>query len=140
MTTNSELLTMADKLGLEEFRGEFMADELKGLKEGENECGIVNFMLSSERRSHWVAWYERRYRKYYFHSHAADILPQLKVYLGSPIQCHSSSRTLAGLGPPKNRISKNRFLKIDFLLSDTYAAMVTDQGAAGLPPPVSTCY
>jgi hypothetical protein len=49
MTTNSELLTMANKLGLENFRGVFMADELKGLTQEAIECGIVNFMMSSER-------------------------------------------------------------------------------------------
>jgi hypothetical protein len=89
MTTNSELLTMADKLGLEKFRGVFMADELKSLRQEANECGIVNFMLSSQKGSHWVAWYEEGDEKYYFDSYGADILPQLKDYLGSPIQCHS---------------------------------------------------
>ena len=89
MTTNSELLTMADKLGLTDFRGVFMADELKGLKSQKNECGIANFMQSSQKGSHWVAWYKSGDKKYYFDSYGADILPQLKAYLGSPIQCHN---------------------------------------------------
>ena len=89
MTTNSDLLTMADKLDLKNFRGVFMADELKGLRKEANECGIANFMLSSQSGSHWVAWYKSGESKYYFDSYGADILPELKAYLGSPIQCHN---------------------------------------------------
>ena len=83
MTSNSELLTMAGSLGLEKFRGVFMADELKGLKKDENERGIVNFLLSSQKGSHWAGWCKRGDEKYYFDSYGADILPQLKIYLGS---------------------------------------------------------
>lgn len=89
MTTNVELKDMVNQLGINNFRGVFMKDELKNMKPLENECCICNFEKTTQDGSHWVAWYKIGDDKYYFDSFGADILPEIKNYLLSPIWCHN---------------------------------------------------
>jgi len=89
MTTNIDLQRIADKLKLSNFRGIYMKNELKNMTPQENECGIVNFENETQDGSHWVSWVKRGTEKYFFCSFGAPILPEIKDYLGSPINCHN---------------------------------------------------
>jgi hypothetical protein len=89
MTTNKQLEEMAHKLAIPHFRGVYMCDQLQSLKPLEKESGVCNFQSTKQQGSHWVAWYKDGSRKSYFDSYGADILPELKAYLGSPIKCHN---------------------------------------------------
>lgn len=89
MTTNNQLCDMAEKLKIPNFRGVFMKDQLKTMTPNENEGLIINFESSNQSGSHWVASYKNGNDKYYFDSYGADILPELKTYMCSPIKCHN---------------------------------------------------
>ena len=89
MTTNIQLEELAKKLNLNDFRGVFMADELKDMKPRENESAVVNTEDSRKNGKHWIAWYKNGDDKYFFDSYGSHIIPELKSYLGSPINCHN---------------------------------------------------
>ena len=66
-SSNFELVKKAKKLKLNNFRGAFMRDELNFVP-AVNECGILNLNTSSQPGSHWVCWFKRGNKKYYFDS------------------------------------------------------------------------
>jgi len=66
-STNFEILSAANTLGIPNFRGVFQRDVLakKALQE---ECGILNLYDSLGNGSHWTAWFKSKNEKYYFDS------------------------------------------------------------------------
>ena len=66
--SNIDINKYAKKLGLRNFRGCYMRDELNNLKSDTIESGILNLNLSTESGSHWTCWYRNHNKKYYFDS------------------------------------------------------------------------
>ena len=77
--SNVDIIHYKDVLKIPNFRGVFMRDELPK-KPHKTECGIVNFNMSDESGSHWVAYY-KNIDRIYFDSYGQVILDELKHYL-----------------------------------------------------------
>ena len=75
----------AKQMGIKNFRGCYMRDELKNTKIYKTECGILNLNLSNEPGSHWTCWYRNKNKKYYFDSFGLPPPQELVTYLKSPI-------------------------------------------------------
>ena len=78
-----ELLHLAEKMKIPEFRGVKMRDELP--KKPHNcECGILNLNTAAQEGSHWVAWYKSGNDRVYFDSYAEtpplELMRYLKTY------------------------------------------------------------
>ena len=83
--TNFDLLDYTRKLHLPNFRGVFMRDNLPREKRRKvNECGIMNFNISSQKGSHWVAWYVSGNTRIYFDSFGQHVPYELLRYLKTP--------------------------------------------------------
>ncbi len=81
MTTNFELVELAKKLNISNFRGCIMRDEFNSLKPYlHNECGIYNFNDSTKTGSHWCSWFVRDGKFYHFCSYGSDPCKELKEY------------------------------------------------------------
>ena len=80
--TNFDVIDYAEILQIPNFRGVFMRDKLP--KRTENECGIMNLNTSSQRGSHWVAWYVSGNTKIYFDSFGQHVPYELVRYLKTP--------------------------------------------------------
>src|SRR6266853_3398240 len=78
--TNFDLIGYAKELGLKNFKGVFIKDELNK-RIGKNECGIVNLQNSNQDGSHWTCYYKNKTEKYYFDSYGLDPPNQLLEYL-----------------------------------------------------------
>ena len=83
--SNIDINKYAKQLGLRNFRGCYMRDELNNLKSDTIECGILNLNLSTESGSHWTCWYRNHNKKYYFDSFGLSPPNELVDYLKSPI-------------------------------------------------------
>ena len=83
--SNVDIKNYVKILNVRNFRGCFMRDELKNLKPCKTECGVLNLNLSNEPGSHWVCWFKRNNKKYYFNSFGLPPPKELIDYLGSPI-------------------------------------------------------
>ena len=83
--SNIDIINYVKLLGIKNFRGCYMRDELVGLKPREFECGVLNLNLSTERGSHWVCWFKTINKKYYFNSFGLPPPKELIEYLRSPI-------------------------------------------------------
>ena len=59
MTTNVQLLEVAERLRLKNFRGVFMRDELKNIKAKKYECDIVNLDSARNEGSHWCCYLKK---------------------------------------------------------------------------------
>ena len=82
--TNFELLDAVKELHIPRFRGVFMRDDLP-TRARHKECGILNLDDVSGRGTHWVCWYKRAKRQYYFDSFGVQPPEELIQYLASPI-------------------------------------------------------
>jgi len=80
--TNVDLIELAKKLKIENFRGVFMRDNLPKKSEQKNkECGIVNFNKSNEPGTHWVCYFKNGKTKIYFDSFGQITLDEIQKYL-----------------------------------------------------------
>ncbi len=77
--TNYELLDYVKKLGIPNFRGVFMKDDLPTTPHLK-ECGIVNFNTIKEPGTHWVAYWKGDSR-IYFDSFGQITLYEVQKYL-----------------------------------------------------------
>ena len=82
--TNFDLIDYVWKLHLPNFKGVFMRDNLPSQRRKENECGIMNFNTSSQKGSHWVAWYVSGDKRVYFDSFGQHVPYELVRYLKPP--------------------------------------------------------
>ena len=64
---DGELLSYVNLLGIPNFRGVKMRDELPA-KPWKVESGILNLNTSAQKGSHWVSWYKYGKDRYYFDS------------------------------------------------------------------------
>ena len=122
-STNYYLINRAKELKFKNFRGVFMRDELKerikkaALKPFEKqESGIMNFDVSSDPGSHWVAWYKdceneknRPEKLYYFDSYGTAVPDELREYL-----CYGSKK----IEFKKNTFENKKILRSDFMIQE----------------------
>jgi hypothetical protein len=80
--SNIEIESYVKMLNIKHFRGCYMRDELKKLKPGKIECGVLNLNLSNESGSHWTCWFKTNTDKYYFNSFGLPPPKELVDYLG----------------------------------------------------------
>jgi hypothetical protein len=90
MTTNAELIQIAKRLNIPNFRGVICRDEFNNLLPAlVNETGIYNFNDSSKPGSHWAAYCKREDKWYHFCSYGSDPCSELKEYAASPVISHT---------------------------------------------------
>jgi len=65
--SNFEIEDVVETIGLKNFRGVFLRDTLPK-KPKRNECVIMNLGDTSGDGMHWVAWFKRGEKKWYFDS------------------------------------------------------------------------
>ena len=81
---NLEIIDAAKKLSLYGFRGTFLRDTLpKKIKL--YEFGILNLDSASGNGTHWVMWFKKGEKKFYFDSYGVQPPSELIAYLKSPI-------------------------------------------------------
>ena len=80
--TDGDILRYVQRLGIPNFRGVKMRDELPA-KPWKAECGILNLNTHDQKGSHWVAWYKEGKERYYFDSFAEPPPIELMQYLKS---------------------------------------------------------
>ena len=78
--SNLEIIDAAKKLSLYGFRGVFLGDTLP-TNTKLNECGILNLDSSSGDGTHWVMWFRKGKKKFYFDSYGVQPLSELIAYL-----------------------------------------------------------
>jgi len=78
---NFEIEDAAKKIGLKHFRDVFLRDTLPK-KPKRNECAIMNLDDTSGDGTHWVVWFERGDKKWYFDSYRFPPPTELNNYLG----------------------------------------------------------
>jgi len=83
-SSNFELMEKAKQLGLNNFRGVFMRDQLN-FTPLRNECGILNLNANNEPDSHWVCWYKHGVKKDYFDSFGVTAPREAVEYLKPPV-------------------------------------------------------
>ena len=84
-TTDIELIKMVQDLGIRNFRGCFMRNELPSHPK-ENECGILNFESSEDGNgSHWSCYWKEGESKIFFDSFGTNPPEELVKYLGPRI-------------------------------------------------------
>jgi len=79
-----EIEDAVKKIGLKNFRGIFLRDTLPK-KPKRNECAIVNLDDTSGDGTHWVAWFKRGDKKWYFDSFGLPSPTELNDYLDGDI-------------------------------------------------------
>ena len=85
-TTDSELNKMVKDLGIKNYRGCFMRNELPPDKPWSQECGIINFESSSDGSgTHWSVWYKNGDTKIFYDSFGTNPPKELVNYLGGNI-------------------------------------------------------
>ena len=77
---DGEILHLAEKLKIPNFRGVKMRDELPK-KPREQECGVLNFNTHDQSGSHWVCWLKTGNDRYYFDSYGEPPPDELMSYL-----------------------------------------------------------
>src|SRR5438552_16632775 len=80
MTTNVQLNQLVQELGIKNFSGIFMKDELKNKPKKETECFIINLQNHNQGGSHWCAVYKKNSNIYYFDSYGAPIPLEIRDY------------------------------------------------------------
>jgi len=78
--SNFEIEDAVKKIGLRNFRGVFLRDTLPK-KPKRTECAIMNPVTSGD-GTHWVAWFKRGDKKWYFDSFGLPPPTELNDYLG----------------------------------------------------------
>jgi hypothetical protein len=78
--SNFQLIDAAKKLGIKNFRGVFVRDELPK-NPNKVECGILNTGDSSTNGFHWICWYKNGKTKICFDSYALPPPVELVEYL-----------------------------------------------------------
>jgi len=78
---NFEIEDAVKKIGLRNFRGVFLRATLPK-KPKRNECAIMNLDNTSGDGTHWVAWFKRSDKKWYFDSFGLPPPTELNDYLG----------------------------------------------------------
>ena len=86
--SNFEIEDVIKKLAVSGFWGVFVWDSLPN-KPKWKECGILNLGDSSGNGTHWVAWFKRNDKNYYFDSFGIQPPLELIMYLRSPILCNT---------------------------------------------------
>jgi len=66
--SNFEIIDAVEKLRIPRFRGVFVRDNLP-YKSKKNECGILNLDDALGEGTHWVAWYRKNDKNFYFDSY-----------------------------------------------------------------------
>jgi len=89
--SNFEIEDSIEKLGVSGFRGIFVRDSLPN-KPKIKECGVVNLEHSSGNGTHWVAWFTRNDKNYYFDSFGIQPPRKLVRYLSDIIQHGEDSK------------------------------------------------
>jgi len=79
--SNFEIEDAVKKIGLKNFRGVFLRETLPK-KPKRNECTIMNLDDTSGDGTHWVAWFKRGDKKWYFDSFGLSPPTELNDYLG----------------------------------------------------------
>ena len=69
--SNLEIIDATKKLSLDGFRGIFLRDTLP-TKTKLNECGVLNLDSSSGDGTHWVTWFKKGKKKFYFDSYGVQ--------------------------------------------------------------------
>lgn len=84
--SNFELIDSIKKLKIKHFRGVFLRDQLPS-KPRKNECGIINLADSDDSRgTHWVCYYRKNNKNYYFDSYGLRYPLELERYLDDNIE------------------------------------------------------
>jgi len=81
LLSNFEIKDAVKKIGLKNFHGVFLRDTLPK-KPNQNECAILNLDDTSGDGTHWVAWFKRGDKKWYFDSFGLPPPNELNNYLG----------------------------------------------------------
>ena len=85
-TSDCELDKMAKDLGIKNYKGCFMSDQLKFRIPEECECGIINSSDSTTDGKHWFCWYKNGDTKIFFDSFGTNPPEELIEYLGHGIK------------------------------------------------------
>ena len=84
--SNYDLIDAIKQLKIKHFRGVFLRDQLPS-KPRKNECGIINLADSDDSRgTHWVCYYRKNNKNYYFDSYGLRYPLELESYLGNTIE------------------------------------------------------
>lgn len=86
--SNFQLIDAAKKLGIKNFRGVFVRDQLPNRPRAV-ECGIVNTGDSSTNGFHWMCWFKDGNKKICFDSYALPPPVELVDYLKRPVYYNS---------------------------------------------------
>jgi len=78
--TESDLLEYVKMLGIPNFRGVKMRDELPATPR-KVECGILNLNTHEQEGSHWTSWYKSGNDRYYFDSFGEPPPLEILFYL-----------------------------------------------------------
>jgi hypothetical protein len=78
MSTNIELEKICKSLGINNFIGVFMMNEINKVSHQSNECFIVNLQNSDQSGSHWTAVYKNNNNVYYFDSYGAPVPNEIR--------------------------------------------------------------
>jgi len=79
--SNIEIEDAVKKIGLKNFRGVFLRDTLPK-KPKRNECAIMNLDNTSADWTHWVTWFKRGDKMWYYDSFGLPPPTKLNNYLG----------------------------------------------------------
>jgi len=79
--SNFEIEDVVKKIGLKNIRCVFSRDTFTK-KPKRNECAIMNLDDTSGDGTHWVAWFKRGDKKWYFDSFGSPPQTELNKYLG----------------------------------------------------------
>jgi len=82
--SNSEIKDAFKKFSLKNFHGVFLRDTLPK-KPKRNECAIMNLNDTSGDGTHWVAWFKRGDKKWYFDSFGLPPPTELNDYLDGDV-------------------------------------------------------
>ena len=82
--SNFEVIDIAKKLKIKNFRGVFLRDQLPK-KPRRNECGVMNLDSSNGDGTHYIAWYKQNNNKYYFDGYGIQPAIEMINYLQKPI-------------------------------------------------------
>ena len=78
--SNLEITDSVKKLRIHSFRGVFVRDALPETP-NKNDCGILNLDDSSGNGTHWVLWYRKNNKNFYFDSYGVQPPRELQRYL-----------------------------------------------------------
>lgn len=79
--SNFDILNWVEKLGIPNFKGVFMREEILSEKPSKFECFIYNIDSSKNEGTHWVSAYIKNNKCVYFDSYGFDPTEELLTYL-----------------------------------------------------------